>query len=147
MHPALRYTLPTIFLYCIFCICFCLIKWKQQQQQNYLLNTFISFSSESSFPLSAFLSIILTANSCPGLSLLSASLTSENAPLHRKQQQKLALLYFIYPNESGMQFKIIDRVYTLFNIYYIYIYRNPQWKKKRVRSRLMIYPTFASCLV
>lgn len=48
---------------------------------THLRSTFISFSSESSLPLSAFLSMILTANNWPGFSLLSPSRTSEKAPL------------------------------------------------------------------
>lgn len=48
---------------------------------TYLLSTLISFSSESSFPLSAFLSIIFTAYSWLLFSLLSAKRTSEKAPL------------------------------------------------------------------
>lgn len=49
----------------------------------YLRRTLISFSNESSLPFSAFLSMIFTANIWPGFSLLSASLTSENAPLNK----------------------------------------------------------------
>lgn len=48
---------------------------------TYLLSTLISFSKESSFPLSAFLSIIFTAYSWLLFSLLSAKRTSEKAPL------------------------------------------------------------------
>ena len=51
----------------------------------YLRSTLISFSSESSLPFKAFLSIILTAYIWPGLSLLSANLTTEKAPLKKKQ--------------------------------------------------------------
>lgn len=54
---------------------------KHYKRHKYLLRTLISFSSESSFPLSAFLSIILMANNWPGFSLLSPSRTSEKAPL------------------------------------------------------------------
>lgn len=53
---------------------------------TYLLSTLISFSNESSFPLSAFLSIIFTANSWLLFSLLSAKRTSEKAPLKWKKK-------------------------------------------------------------
>ena len=55
---------------------------------SYRLRTRISFSSESSLPLRAFLSITLIANSRPGCSLLSANRTCEKAPLKKKQKGK-----------------------------------------------------------
>lgn len=51
------------------------------KKHTYRRSTLISFSSESSLPFSAFLSMILTANIWPGCSRLSANRTSENAPL------------------------------------------------------------------
>lgn len=67
-----------------------------------LRSTLISFSKESSFPLSAFLSIILTAYNWLLFSLDSAKRTSEKAPLQKKKQQKhkikwiFDISYFIY---------------------------------------------------
>ena len=49
--------------------------------ETYLRSTLISFSSESSLPLSAVLSMILTAKSCPASVFDSASRTCEKAPL------------------------------------------------------------------
>ena len=63
-----------------FLVWFCLV-YRGDGESLYLRSTLISFSSESSLPFSAFLSIILTAYILPGCSLLSASRTSEKAPL------------------------------------------------------------------
>lgn len=54
----------------------------------YLLSTLISFSRESSLPFKAFLSIILTAYIWLGLSLLSASRTTEKAPLKQVEVRR-----------------------------------------------------------
>ena len=59
---------------------------------SYRLRTRISFSSESSLPLRAFLSITLIANSRPGCSLLSANRTCEKAPLEKKERKRLVLI-------------------------------------------------------
>ena len=54
------------------------------------LKTRISFSSESSLPFKAFLSMTFMAYRSPGLSLLSANLTCEKAPL------KNSSIYYMY---------------------------------------------------
>lgn len=56
-------------------------------ESTYLLKTLISFSSESSFPFKAFLSMILTAYNSLGFSLHWATRTSEKAPLNIKKQK------------------------------------------------------------
>lgn len=71
---------------------------------TYLRNTLISFSRESSLPLSAFLSMILTAYIWPGLSLLSARRTTENAPL-KFPKSRFQLNY--QTNNTELTFPII----------------------------------------
>ena len=63
--------------------------WKYASAgETYLRRTLISFSSESSLPLSAVLSMILTANSFPASVFDSASRTWEKAPLKMYVKQK-----------------------------------------------------------
>ncbi len=56
--------------------------FKNVDVECYRRKTLISFSSESSFPFKAFLSMTLIAYKLPGFSLLSAKRTWENAPLN-----------------------------------------------------------------
>lgn len=69
----------------------------KHQLVNYRLSTLISFSRESSLPLSAFLSMTLMAWRVPGRSLLSARRTWEKAPLEKQREKTngLRILHLI----------------------------------------------------
>ena len=77
---------------------------------SHLLRTLISFSKESSFPFSAFLSMIFTAYIWPS-SLLSANLTCENAPL----KQKIEIKYWVSICK-GHKIKYLQKLWMRFTL-------------------------------